>query len=534
MRPLRLRRSGDTRDVGEAKPTQVTITEIVDAEVAAFARKPMDAAILEREIGDGHFEATEGPFHEYERTVTSSELDDGSVEVTQTVRYRLAIPVFGFLFAAPMRKQLARLPSPDDRLPWWSPPERLTTRTAHTLGLLSGLSLIVGYATGVLTQTMTFAADEFGASDSAQSDAFAVIRAGVVISLFVVALADRRGRRGVLLAAVGASCVSAVAGAAAPSMAWFTATQSATRILTTAAAVLLVVVAAEEMGRRSRAFAVSVLALSSGIGALIGVLLLPLADISTGSWRILFLVPIAFVPLWLAIGSALPESKRFVAAEATDEDDELRHTTETRRSLLGRLLLFSSASLIFGIFSSPAFQLLNDYLRDDRGFAAGEISLFRIVTTTPGIVGMVVGGRASELVGRRVVAATAITLGVGAMVGMYLTSGAPMWIFSVLGILGYSATIPAMGVYGPEMFPTALRGRANAAITVAGVCGAVIGLVTAGRLSDRWGDLGEAIAVLGVAPIVVIVIVLTLFPETADRELEDLNPSDAPIVSHFQ
>ncbi|MCH7789586.1 MAG: MFS transporter [Acidobacteria bacterium] len=514
--------------------SEVHIVEVVDRDAAAFALEPVDGAVLERKVGDGRFVGVEGPFQHYERIVTTEDRSDGSVEVSQSVSYKLAIPIVGWLFARSMRRELSRLPSPDTGLPWWSPPERLTERSARSMGLLSGLSFIVGYSTGVLTQTMTFAADEFGASDSTQSDAFAVIRVGVVFSLLLVAIADRHGRRRVLLAAVAASCFATAAGAVAPNMEIFTATQTVTRTLTTTAGVLLVVVAAEEMGRRSRAFAVSVLALSSGIGGLIAVLLLSIADLSVSAWRVLFVIPLVFLPLWHVIARSLSESKRFVAAEATDEDDVLRHTSAARQTLLRRLVLFSVTSLIFAIFLSPAFQLLNDFLRDDRGFSAGDISLFRVVTTAPGIIGMVVGGRAAELVGRRAVAAVAIAIGVTGLTGMYLSSGPAMWMFSILGILGMAATVPALGVYGPEMFPTALRGRANAAITVAGVCGAVIGLVIAGRLSDRWGDLGEAIAVLAVGPVLVIAIVIVLFPETADRELEDINPEDAPILDYME
>ena len=39
--------------------------------------------------------------------------------------------------------------------------------------------------------------------------------------------------------------------------------------------------------------------------------------------------------------------------------------------------------------------------------------------------------------------------------------------------------------------------------------------------------LGRAIAILAVGPLIVAVLVLTRFPETAHRELEELNPEDA-------
>jgi MFS family permease len=86
-------------------------------------------------------------------------------------------------------------------------------------------------------------------------------------------------------------------------------------------------------------------------------------------------------------------------------------------------------------------------------------------------------------------------------------------------------------VYGPELFPTALRGRANGIIAILGVAGSVIGLLVAGVLSDRWDGLGPALAVLSIGPALMALLVLTAYPETAHRELEELNPEDLTAAS---
>jgi MFS family permease len=86
-------------------------------------------------------------------------------------------------------------------------------------------------------------------------------------------------------------------------------------------------------------------------------------------------------------------------------------------------------------------------------------------------------------------------------------------------------------VYGPELFPTALRGRANGIITLTGVIGAAIGLFLAGRLADHFGRMGPGITILAVGPVIVALLVLTLYPETAHMELEELNPEDAAYLT---
>ena len=96
----------------------------------------------------------------------------------------------------------------------------------------------------------------------------------------------------------------------------------------------------------------------------------------------------------------------------------------------------------------------------------------------------------------------------------------------LVGSLFAGLTVPALRVYGPELFPTSLRGRANGIIRLLAVVGATVGLVAAGVLSDEVGDIGRALALLALAPAIVVVLILTLYPETAHRELEDLNPED--------
>ena len=101
-----------------------------------------------------------------------------------------------------------------------------------------------------------------------------------------------------------------------------------------------------------------------------------------------------------------------------------------------------------------------------------------------------------------------------------------MWALSTVGGIVGAATIPALGVYGPELFPTSLRGRANGIIAILGVTGSVIGLLLAGYLSERWHGLGPALALLSIGPALMAMLVLVAYPETAHRELEDLNPED--------
>ncbi len=463
------------------------------------------------------FSAEAGPVTGYRREVTVEPVGDGHYEVASEARFSIAVPYFGFIFLPGAVRALRRQPTQSGRQPWWAPPDRLDARAASILGVLAAASLVAGYLGTLLTQTITYAVDDFGITDNrAQGAALATVRVGIALALVLVAVADRKGRRVVLLVAATGGILFAASGALAPSLPWLTASQTASRAFSTALALLIAIVAAEEMPRGSRAYAVSVLGMAAALGAGQCVLFLPLADVADGGWRILYLLPLLALPLVRGIARRLPESRRF--GQPHNDVGLVGHG--------GRLALLAGSAFLLSLFTAPASQFQNEFLRDERGFSAAGISAFTILTNTPGGIGIVIGGRLADIRGRRLIGAIGLVGGVGATVLMYLSGGTGIYVWSVIGAILGAMTVPALGVYGPELFPTSLRGKANGLIGVCGVLGASAGLLAAGVLSDRFGGLGPALAVLAIGPAILVALVLVAYPETAHRELEDINPED--------
>jgi MFS family permease len=185
------------------------------------------------------------------------------------------------------------------------------------------------------------------------------------------------------------------------------------------------------------------------------------------------------------------------------------------------------SAFLLAIFAAPASSLQNDFLKDERAFSASRITLFTLVTSTPAGLGVLFGGYLAEARGRRPVGAVGIVLGVGFTTCAFFMSGFALWVLTLLGVLLAAMTVPALAVYLPELFGTHDRGRANGVIVTFGVAGSAFGLLVAGTLSDRLGgELGPALALLALGPMVVAGLVLFRYPETAGRELEDINPED--------
>lgn len=502
--------------------TVVNQIEIPRTQLDSFTQPRCDV-LNEQAEGDGRFVAAEGPFRDYERTISVADAsgDPNHVTVLETTRFQLAVPIWGLLFVWPFRRAVRRVTGRQTRRsPPWAPPDILDARSATVLGLLCTTALVAGYLGTVITQTITYSAEQFGASKSAQADTLANVRIGVLLALALVALADRRGRRGLLVFSAIASCLITATGALAPNLFVLGATQVVAGGLTTTLLLLITIVAAEEMPAGSRTYAISVMTMTGALGAGMCLWALPLADVNPGGWRIVYVIALLGLPLMVHVARQLPESRRFIAPHrgATVVSGHSR-----RFWVLGVSLFLLSA------FGAPATQLLNEFLRTERGFSAGRISLFTILTSTPGGIGLIIGGRVADVRGRRLVVFVGVIGGSVLTVLSFASVGWPMWAWNLVGTVLAAAAGPALAMYGPELFPTGSRGRANGIIRVVSVAGSYTGLRIAGRLADH-GGLAHAMAILLVGPLIVGVLVLAFFPETARRELEDLNPEDRPAA----
>jgi MFS family permease len=456
------------------------------------------------------FAQHEGPCTLYERTVT----DDGAT-VAESIRYRIIIPWFGWLFALPVRATLRRRPH-DDSMPWWSPPDRLSERNVATLGLLAAASMAAAFANTLFTQTASFAADGFGIDERAQGVGGVIVRLGVVIAIPFALLADHRGRRQMIVVTAWIAPLWCALGAIAPNFWVLVGTQTIGRPVGLALALLIGVVAAEEMPRSSRAYALSVLALAGGLGAGVAVAALRLADTGPEGWRLVYLLSLIWLlPAW-SLTRHLPETHRF------EQRHEIAPPLDRRRFALIAIVAISA-----NLFVAPASFFQNRYLDDVRGYTGGGIALFTLCTATPASLGLIVGGRVAEIVGRRAVLAICMPISTLLIVGTFSSAGPTMWGLALAGGLLAGAAYPAFTVYRTELFPTGNRGRANGYITALSLAGSSFGLLLVGALVHRGWSYGESMLVVGVGQLMAAVIAYVAYPETAHLELEQINPQDA-------
>ncbi len=513
---------------------------MVKEDELATLRTPQDGIVLER-VGDlvDHFELEEGPFIDYTRTlkVTPGPNQD-TWEVTEETIWKLAIPIFGPLLWVPFWYHVRG--GQTNPSPWWAPAGRLDSRASTVMGYLGALAIVNGFLGTVLGQTLTFAADEFcrdfdtavdglrscvdPANDtSARGNVLSIVRVSIMLSLLLTIAADRLGRKQALTTAAVISSVATFAGAFSTGLATLTLSQVLSRGLATGLTIVLLVFASEELPAKSRAYGVSMLVLLAGLGSGMVVWILPLADVANWGWRLVYGAAILWVPLALWAGSRLPTTRRFERLRSQGASQSLTELWQST-TLRQRLLMLAAGAMLTAMFATPASQFDNQFLRDELGFDATRITLFTLITSTPIGIGVMAGGILADRVGRRGVGAFGTAVGMAMTVVSFYSND--FWIFPARAIgviLGSGFAVAGLAVYGPELFPTRLRGTANGVITAFGVGGSVIGLQLVSRLAERFDAFGPALLVAGFGPAIVVVLILAVYPETANRSLEELN-----------
>ncbi|HEX6311219.1 MAG TPA: MFS transporter [Acidimicrobiia bacterium] len=510
--------------------TLVTIDAPADEVGAAIRRAGIDHVATVVEPGTA---AVETIVVEASPSSTTVEL---AAEVDVHLPYfgQLVHPLIGWSLGRSLRHAGERLRAAVAGAPEPAPPKpsRLlpsvpfTAEAAALVATVCAIAALANFAAALFGQNADSVTDSFGASNSELGVSLAVSRVGVLLSLVATALADRRGRRRLLLVCFAGVCVANAVSAVAPGFVVFTGAQLLTRAFANAVLVIAGIAVVEEAPDGARAWSLAMIALAGGAGFACAVVLLPLSDLGSQTWRIAFgvsAVAIVFLP---RIARNLAESRRYEAiAASTRGRGRVREVFDPNYGW--RFALVGITAFLTNVFSAPAAQLTNRFLTDERGFSNTTIAIFRAVTNgLPGLLGIIIAGRLAETRGRRPLGIVALAAATGLTMTFFVGSGAVLWLTSTLAIIAAACAGLAIGAFSTELFPTEVRGTSNALLLVCAVAGSAAGLLLATNLDDAVGGLGNAIALCGIAPLVAAFCVLPFLPEPAHHALDEVSPSE--------
>ena len=371
------------------------------------------------------------------------------------------------------------------------------------------------YDVALLTLAAPLIADGLGVSIAAFGIGVALIRLATLGSVPVLRLADRRGRRAALVLSLGAFTIATGATALAWGIVAFVAMQMIARVFLATETALANLVVAEEVRADRRGAGLSALGVLSGLGygAVAGMLLLvPLTPLD---WRLFYLA--ALVPLGgvAYLRRRLRETQAFTAAA---REHRLQRTLWPRVAPALRRPLWRVAALVsaFGLVQTSGFFYASDLAQSEYRWS-GLFTTLILVSAAFGVLGFWLGGRISDVVGRRPMIAAAILLGAAgtAMVFTQVRGLFPPGFF-LLATAG-SCFLTASLAYVAELFPTELRATLTSFVLACQVAAGSAGLAVVGGLAGVVSPY--VVMLVAGGALSASVVALRGLPETACQDM---------------
>lgn len=378
-------------------------------------------------------------------------------------------------------------------------------RTKPAVGAAIILCLLAAMLEGFDIASMGVAAPRMVPALRLASDqagwAFSASLFGLFIgAAFAGPLADRIGRKPVMIAAVAVYGLFSLATAFAPGYGALLAARAFTGIGLGGAMPMLIAVTSELVSARRRGAVVGLITAGLPLGgACVG--LLARAAPEPEAWRLIFIVG-GIAPLLLTLGLivGVPETR---TRPATGQSPPSVLATLFSRERLGATLClwlsYAAIALVLHLFLNwlPTLVIA-------RGFepkaAAGISTLFNL----GGALGGVLAGLAVDRMGFRWPLAAVFT----ALVVLLLALAAPSASLAATSALAFGAGFLIMagqfGLYGlgPNYYPTRERGVGVGAAIAAGRLGSALGPLAAGELLKGGASGGQVVS--ATIPIVII------------------------------
>ncbi len=393
----------------------------------------------------------------------------------------------------------------------------MDSASRRLLTLLGLAVLFEGYGRALVTVVLAYVGRDLGATPDQLSYALAVIASGSLGVLVLGPLADRFGRRRLLLVSVGLLGAFGVLSGTARTLGALIAWQLLARVFQEGALFTAAVLAAEEIPAERRAAGQGVLGTLNSFGPGLAALLLAAIAVVPFGWRglcVVSVVPIALLPV---LRRQVPESRRWLARDG-------RSSARPPRAYRGRLLAAMVVVALAMSYDVAAFAFVTYVPITEYGWTAGQASAMFIVAGALGLPGWALGGVLADRFGRRPVGALFLGGLTAAELVFFLGGARALWpgFAAIVFFQGGKMTITR--AWASELFPTSFRGAAAGWLTAAGAVGGVAGLTIAGALAPHVGGIAPALAVLSVAGVLAAAAVLAWLPETRGLDLEASAP----------
>ena len=386
------------------------------------------------------------------------------------------------------------------------------------------VGFFTNYDTGLLALASPVIADGLGVSVATFGIGVAIIRLGALGSVLPLRLADRWGRKPLLLLSVLVFTALSGATALAAGFVVFVVLQLLARLFLATEETLAGVVLTEELRPDHRGAGVGMLGIISTAGFGLVAILLLVIDSTPLGWRLFYVVALVPLAVVVYLRRNLSETTAYATAAQAGrlEQPWWPKLEPVQASHLRRLL---GVLAMVGMLATTAFFYAADLAQNDYGWTGlFTVVVFAAAPTT--LLGYVVGGRLSDRFGRKPVLTLSL-LAFTAGTLLVFSGQQALYAPGFFLLAAADASVQAVrSTFTSELFPTEVRGTLAALAGAVTVAAGSVGLVLAGVLAPL---VEPTVTVVVLALLTALsALALRALPETAGDDVLGLPPVRSP------
>jgi MFS family permease len=355
-----------------------------------------------------------------------------------------------------------------------------------------------------------------GLSGSVLGTGLAILRLASLVALPLASLADRWGRTNVLRRALLVGLVITAGASLSPSYWLFVACFALARPLLSTTSALVQVITVELSSTKGRIDRLVIISAGAGIGAGLAAILHGLIR-GPDSFRWLF--ALAVVPVFFV----RPLLRRIPEPTFHDGVMTFARIGAVPRGLRGRVAIVGVMVFIIGVIAGPASGFTFVYGEGVLKISPGVVASVVAFSAVTGLVGLLLSRYFSRVIGRRWTIVVG-TLATAATASLAYGGGKIAFVVGYMsGVAAGGLLAPAIAALSTELFSHTFRATAAGWIVVAGVLGAMTGLLVFGLIGDSVHVTGAGSlrlpALLTFLPLLPLLLLLTRLPESSTMDL---------------
>lgn len=405
--------------------------------------------------------------------------------------------------------------------------EESPLRARATIRTIAVTLAYEGYTLAILTVAAPWISQSFNLDQSGIARLYAWISINALGGLLLARMADRVGRRRIILVSLGGTPLFALGAALSHTQFWFVVFEILVYACIAATIAVSMVIVAEELPIAGRAKGQSYAGLGLSVGGGFCIFLMPFLQRAGFSWRWLLFLSAAGIVLLPLMARKMKESRRWTRAAGAGRTVRQRFHSVfdapyRRRSVPVLLCALFGMIPTIAVNSWTYFHAVSVV-----GLSASKTSALLIVAGGVGLAGFPLGAWASERFGR---VRTAVWMWLASAAGALAFYWGPpahfawpaIWLGVSYGWFIMSADLGTVAINSAvtELFPTSLRSTIIGWVALVSAISAVAAQGTIAVLAGPLGGLSTVVGYLALLEIPSAIIFGAFVDETRGLSLE--------------